>query len=89
MTQPIQDLVFRISAAIINPFLALVFGAAFLLFAWGVVQFLIELNVGGGEKNVAKSHMFWGLVGMFIMVAAYAIIRLIANTINVGLPGGY
>ena len=89
MLQPIQDLVLRISAVIINPILALVFGTAFVIFAWGIVQFLIELNVQGQENNVAKAHMFWGLVGMFIMVAAYTIIRLVANTINVGLPGGY
>ncbi len=90
MLQPIQELVLRISAVLINPFLALVFGAGFIVFIWGLVQYLYALNWGGGHQDEeGKMHMIYGMAGMFIMVAAFTIIRLIANTINVQLPGGY
>ncbi len=87
--QPVQSLVYKISAVLINPFLALVFGVAFVVFIWGIVQYLYEINTGKGDGKDGKAHMLWGIVGMFIMVAAYTIIRLVANTINVGLPSGY
>ena len=89
MLQPISDLAGKIAAVIINPFLALVFGAGFVVFVWGLFQYLYALNWGGESSDDGKRHMFWGIIGMFIMVAAFTIIRLVANTINVQLPGGY
>lgn len=89
MLEPIQELAGRIAAVIINPFLALVFAAGFMLFLFGLVKYLYGLNVKGGDEPEGKAHMFWGLLGMFVMVAAYTIIRLVANTINVQLPPGY
>ncbi len=88
-TEPIQALVGKIAAVIINPILILLFGAGLVVFLWGVVQYLYDLNVKGEQNNEAKSHMFWGLVGMFIMAAALAIIKVVANTIGTQLPPGY
>jgi len=79
----------KISAIIINPILVLLFGAGLIVFLWGVVQYLYALNIKGEQDNAAKSHMFWGLVGMFIMTAALGIIRFISSTLNVPLPPGY
>ena len=83
---PIQDLVLRISGLIINPFLALVFGAGFLVFIWGLVVYLYNINWTGKQSDEGKKHMLYGLAGMFIMAAAWGIIRLIANTLNAQLP---
>ena len=75
-----------ISSVIINPILALLFAAGFLVFVWGVVQFLGGQNgIGEGAAN-GKQHMLWGLIGMFIMVAAFTILKIIANSLNVQLP---
>lgn len=90
MLAPIQELAGRIAAVLINPFLALVFGAGFIVFIWGLIEYLYAINIKGDADNAdGKAHMFWGMVGMFIMVAAFTIIRIIANTINVQLPAGY
>jgi len=89
MLEPIQQLAGDIGRVIINPLLMLIFGAGLLVFTWGLVQYLYALNVKGEQDPDAKKHMLWGIVGMFIMVAAFTIIRIIANTIGVRLPAGY
>ena len=89
MLEPIQQLAGDIGRVIINPLLALIFGAGLLVFTWGLVQYLYALNVKGEQDQDGKKHMLWGIVGMFIMAAAFTIIRIIANTINAPLPPGY
>ena len=88
MLEPIQQLAGDIGRVIINPLLALIFGAGLLVFTWGLVQYLYALNVKGEQDQDAKKHMLWGIVGMFIMAAAFTIIRIIANTIGAPLPAG-
>ncbi len=72
-----------LSNAVINPLLALLFAIAMLVFIYGIVQFLWGLNSEAAHKEEGKQHMLWGIVGMFIMVAAYAILKLVVNTLGV------
>ncbi len=78
-----------INHEIVNPLLTLMFVVGLLLFIWGVVEMLLSANEIGGYKGsieTGKRHMWWGLVGMFIMVSAWAILSVIANTVcNGGL----
>lgn len=67
---------------IVNPLIALLFAVALLLFVWGLVQFLYQLNTGGKDTKAGKQHMFWGVAGMFIMVTAWGIFQLIQNTVR-------
>ena len=76
----VNVLVSRINAVIIDPLLALLFAAGLVVFLWGIVEFLMGISAGSEKKDDGKQHMFWGIVGMFIMVAAAAIIRIIINT---------
>jgi hypothetical protein len=76
----VNVLVGRINAVIIDPLLALLFAAGLVVFLWGLVQFLMGLSAGSEKTEEGKQHMLWGIVGMFIMVAAAAIIRIITNT---------
>ena len=63
-------------------FLLLLFSAGLLVFFWGVIEFLWGLNAAGeSSKDEGKRHMLWGLIGMFVMVSAYAIINFIAGNI--------
>ena len=76
----------KLTQVVINPVIALLFAAGLLVFVWGVVEFVAGLSgVGEGREN-GKKHMLWGIIGMFIMVAAYAILAIIANTLNVQIP---
>ena len=59
------------------------FGVALLVFAWGVVEFLWGLSSGSENKEQGKQHMLWGIIGLVIMVGAYAIIQLVLGTFGV------
>jgi len=50
------------------------------------VEFLFGVSQGSDKKEDGKQHMLWGVIGMFIMVAAMAIIRLILNTFGLDIP---
>lgn len=79
-------IVAKFNDAFLNPALALLFAAAVLVFAWGLVEFIWGLSQETGKKEEGKKHMLWGLVGMFIMVSAIAIIKLIASIVGASLP---
>lgn len=72
----------RLGEVLINPAILLLFGVALVFFVYGLVRFLWEANVGGKDNSAGKQHMIWGVVGMFVMVAAWGIIKVIENTLN-------
>jgi hypothetical protein len=72
----------RISAAILDPLIFLLFAVATIVFAWGMVKFI----VGAGDptnREEGKKAILWGVVGMFIMMGVYGIIRVVLNTFSV------
>jgi hypothetical protein len=84
----IRDFAVTISQVIINPILALLFAGALLVFIFGIVEFLWGLNQKAGSIEKGRQHMIWGVIGMFIMIAAYTIIRIIGNTVGNNLGSG-
>ncbi|MCE9517883.1 pilin [Candidatus Nomurabacteria bacterium] len=55
---------------------------AVVYFIWGVIQYLVS---GDEEKKKSATEMIIrGLVGLFIIIAFWGIIRLITNTFGVG-----
>ena len=66
-------------SAILNPIAAILFGAALLVFIWGIVEMLWALSEGG-DTSQGKQHMFWGIIGLFIMTVAYGILQIATNT---------
>ena len=64
------------------PLISLMAMAAFVLFTWGVVQF-----IGGSadeeKRRTGQQHMIWGIIGLVIMFGANAIVAIISNTAGV------
>lgn len=77
-----RELAIRISEVIINPILALAFAIALLVFIWGIIQFIWGLSNEAGDKEQGKQHMLYGVIGMFIMVAAWSLLGIIGNTVG-------
>jgi hypothetical protein len=75
----------NIVTAIVVPLVSLVFVLAVLIFIWGVAGILIYKD-NAEKREEGQRHMLWGVVGMFIMIGTYGIIRLIANTLGVASP---
>lgn len=82
-----QQSINKIVEIIVNPAIYLVFSVGLLVFVYGVVEFLHELSKGGDTKQ-GKSHMLWGILGMFIMVSVFGIIHLLNGTFGFGLGRG-
>ncbi len=97
----VANIMHRFEAYIIDPLILVVFALGFLLFVYGLVEFLWKLSEGGDNKE-GKQHMLWGIVGMLIMVSVYGILDLLDNTFgldfrnpdvsranNITLPGNF
>jgi len=70
----------KIVDLLINPFIQLLFFAAFIYFAWGIMIMILNAD-NETKRNEGKSHMMWGVVGMVIMVGAGFIFTLVGNTL--------
>ncbi|MDO8590303.1 MAG: hypothetical protein Q7R69_03490 [bacterium] len=76
----------KINQFILNPLILLAFAIAFLVFFWGVFQFIASQTTDT-NRDEGKRKIFWGLFGMFIMISAYGLIHLILGTF--GIPARY
>ena len=72
-----------VSDQILNPLILILFGIALLVFIWGLMRFIAQ----GGDEDVrttAKRHILYGLLGMFIMFSAFALVRLLTGVFITG-----
>ncbi len=76
----------KINQFILNPLILLFFAVAFLVFFWGIFQFIASQTTDAG-RDEGKRKIFWGLFGMFIMISAYGLIRLILGTFGIPSSG--
>ena len=77
----------NIAQLIINPIIILAFAVALLVFFWGIFQF-ISSETADAKRDEGKKKLIYGLLGMFIMISAYGIIKLIMGTFGI-TPQGY
>jgi hypothetical protein len=70
---------------IIQPGLLFLFAIAFIYFVWGVFKLILNAD-NPDERAVGARHILFSAIGMFIMLGAYGIIHLIANTIGAQSP---
>ncbi|MBY0110601.1 hypothetical protein K2Y00_01175 [Patescibacteria group bacterium] len=76
-----DDFIMRVQVAIIDPIITLLALAAFVVFIWGVVEFIG--GAGDSEKREkGKKHIIWGLIGLVIIFGARAIVGIISATVN-------
>ena len=81
----LQPFLQKVENAIINPLIELIALAAFVVFVWGVVEFI--QGAGNDEKRKqGQMHMLWGFVGLVVIFGAQAIIQIAANTFNLPVP---
>ncbi len=84
----IKQLVFKISENILNPLIVLGMAVALAYFAWTVISYVKDRNSGyvfddkGKKGGDGASRMMWGLFGLFIMVSAFGIMRLLKTIIG-------
>ncbi len=60
-----------------NRLIPLLIAAALVVFFWGILQYI-------WKKEGAKEIMIAGILGLFVMVSIWGIIRIAQNTFGVG-----
>lgn len=77
------DFVSRLNNAVLFPLIALLTGIAFLYFLWGAAQYIINAD-NESAREEGKKHIMFGLVGLVVMLSAFAILSLAVNTFGLG-----
>lgn len=60
---------------------------AVVYFLYGVLQYVI-MGDDEEKKEKAKSTILYGIVGIFVMVSVYGLVKLVQNTFGVGINDG-
>jgi uncharacterized membrane protein YidH (DUF202 family) len=85
MEKNLDTFILSVQQNILTPVMTLLALGAFVLFVFGVVNFI--RNAESDEKrSEGQKHMLWGIIGLVIIFGANAIIALIANTVGVSTP---
>ena len=66
-----------------NSIIPLLFAVALLIFTWGVVKYVIAGD-GSEDREEGRWFMIYGVIGFFVMVSVWGLVRLVSNTIDIG-----
>ena len=78
----IKEIIDKITKEIINPTIYLLFAAATLMFAWGIVQYI--KSAGSAQSQKGKDIMLYGIIGLFVMASAWGIVKILCNFFGTG-----
>jgi len=63
----------------------IIISIAVVWFIWSVFQYAIAANEE--DKAKAKTHIIWGIVGLFIMVSVWGLVGILSSTFNLTNTG--
>ena len=66
---------------IVTPLVELMIAVGIIVFVWGIVEMLLHADDPDARTKGGK-HMLAGVIGIFIMLSAWAIVYVISNTIK-------
>ena len=71
---------------LVNTIIPLFMVIAVAVFLWGIVKYI---TAAGDEEKAkdARGYIIYGLIGVFVMVAFWGIIQVVASTFGI-TPGG-
>ncbi len=87
-TAAATSLVTQVNNLIVFPLISLLLAVAVLVFVWGGFQYLFNADDPAARKQ-GRQHILFGLIGIVVMVAAYAILSIALRTFfggNVTIP---
>jgi hypothetical protein len=76
----------RVVEQIINPIILILSAVVFVVFLWGIFEFVLHAG-DGAKRKTGREAIFWGLIGLVIIFGAYGIINVAMKTFNVA-PNG-
>lgn len=79
----LNEFLARIVEQIINPLILLLAGAAFIVFVWGIFEFIVHAG-DETKREEGRRAIMWGIVGLVIIFGVYGILNVALGTF--GLP---
>lgn len=76
-----EQILTNIITEVFSPIYQAVVGITILYFLYGAVRYVIELN-NPDAKTTGRSHLFWGLIGLFIVLSVGGILSLLDGTLG-------
>lgn len=77
----LDEFLVKVVVQIINPLILLLAASAFVVFLWGVFEFIVHAG-DETKRGEGKQAILWGLVGLVIIFGAYGIINVALGTFN-------
>ena len=74
-----QNFVDKLNQVILFPLITLMMAVALVVFLYGCFEFVAGAN-DPGKRVQGRQHILWGIIGMLIMISAYAILSIAAGT---------
>lgn len=71
----------KVEAQIIDPIITLLALAAFILFAYGVFEFIRGAD-NEEKRKTGQRHMIWSLVGLTILFGAKTIVSIMTKIVG-------
>lgn len=82
--EKIYSILSKINTIIINPIIILLFAVAFIYFIYGVFEYLWKSHSDPAKMKEGRTHMAWGLFGMFIMISVFGLFKFMLNSFPAG-----
>lgn len=74
----LDNFLFKLNAQVINPLIKFVFLIAFVIFIYGVMEYVRGAD-NEKKRTEGKDHMMWGIIGFVIMFGVFGIITILAD----------
>ena len=82
--EKVYGIISNINTIIINPIIILAFAVASVYFIYGVLEYIYKSRSDPAKMKEGRTHMLWGLFGMFIMISVFGLFRFLINSIPTG-----
>lgn len=73
----------KLNEHILFPLIALLSGIAFLVFIYGSIIYVFN-GTSDSAREEGKKHMTYGIIGLVVMVSAWGLLSIAANTFGLG-----
>lgn len=77
----LEGFVRYLTCILVGSVVPLLFALAFVVFIWGVVQFIANSS-DENKRAQGKQFMVWGLVGLFVMFSIWGLVQLLRKTVD-------
>ena len=74
-----------VNTVFLFPLISLLMGIAFIVFLYGSAVYI--MNAGNETARAeGKKHITYGIIGLVVMVTAYTLLTIAANTFGLDVP---